>query len=159
MAAAYLDHQEALQQALARFQAAHPDMGASLQLVPLMGYEQKLIVLMAAQDSPDIFSIPLDRFPIYAESGAFLPLDDFPVDQALPAELPAPRRDEGLWEGRRLAVPHPSVREVLGIWHRTSHPDLAWALLREVLAALPVVTDLEEREGTSPLLPRLPMGF
>ena len=129
----------ALEEVVARFNAAHPGVEVRLDLTPYMAYEQKLIVLIAARDAPDVFALPSERLPLFAEQGALLDLTA--RWQQAPSSLreaPWAGRLEAFRIGGRLwGVPHPFTRGALVISSQTRLPDLAWSFLQFLMEHLP----------------------
>lgn len=130
---------QALQEVVARFNEAHPGVEVRLDLTPYIAYEQKLIVLIAARDAPDIFALAPARLPLFAEQGALLDLS------ARWEQAPAPlkqapwagRLDAFRVDGRLWGLPHPFSQGALVISSQTRLPDLAWEFLRFLMERLP----------------------
>lgn len=71
-------------------------------------YDQKLVVLIAARDGPEVVVLEPDRFRAYVEQGALLPLDDLVAAlQNQGISFDAERLDAARYEGRIYGLPHP----------------------------------------------------
>lgn len=135
-----------------QFETNHAQVRVRVDLSPVAAYEQKLIILMAAKDAPDVFVLPTDRVGMYAQQGALVPLDAFVSENPTAlGTIPAARMKDGVWNGKRYAVASPSGAGVMAIGTLSRHPNLAWELLTSLLRAMPP----PEKE---PLLPRGAFG-
>lgn len=129
----------ALEEAVARFSAEHPGVEVRLDLTPSIAYEQKLIVLIAARDAPDVFALDPSRLPLFAEQGALLDLTAR-WEQAPSALKQAPwaRRLDAFRVGGRLwGLPHPFSPGALVIAAQSRQADVAWQLLLFLMERLP----------------------
>lgn len=129
----------ALEQALARFEQSHAGVAVRFDLTPLVAYEQKLIVLVAARDAPDVFALPAARLPLFAEQGALVDLSAR-WESARPSLRQAPwvaRLDAFRVGGKLWGLPHPFSNAALVISAQSSHPDLAWELLQFLVEQFP----------------------
>ncbi len=152
-----LEEAEALEELAAEFEADHPGVDVRLDLTPSLAYEQKLIILIAARDAPDVYALAPDRVELFARQGALLDLTAR-WEQA-PADLrEAPwshRLDETLVNGRLWGLPHPFSRGALVISSQTPIPDLAWEWMLRVMRRLPPPTS--PPEVPQPALPGGPL--
>lgn len=117
--------------------AKHTDVQVSLEVTPMMAYEQKLVILMAAQDPPDIFALQTERLPFYAEKGAALNLDSFWQESGKTLPIPRERLQKSYVNGELYGVPNPAGNGVLAVWARTKIPDQAWEFLSFLETSLP----------------------
>ena len=63
--------------AIARYQAAHPDIKVQVTYVPYADYMTKLKAALAANQPPDIFQVPWDSgFRDLADSGKLAPMGE-----------------------------------------------------------------------------------
>jgi multiple sugar transport system substrate-binding protein len=65
------------QDIIAKFEEQNPDIIVQLEAVAGRDYYTRLLTQIAAGDAPDIMQIGDDAVPMFADKGAFLPLDDF----------------------------------------------------------------------------------
>lgn len=130
---------QALQELAARFEAGHPGVAVRLDLTPSIAYDQKLIILIAARDAPDVYALAPERLELFARQGALLDLTE--RWQQAPAELKAApwvRRLESLRvDGRLWGLPHPFAPGALVISAQSPVPDLAWEFVAQVMRDLP----------------------
>lgn len=147
---------DALQRAVDRFNAAHPEVRARLDVTPYMAYEQKLIVLIAARDAPDVFALSTSRLSLYARQGALLDLTGLwqKGPRSLKDAVFTGRLDPFYVDGKLWALPHPFSDGALVISSQTRTPDAAWELLRFVLEELP--PPVRPPEPPAPLVPGVP---
>lgn len=136
----YLELQQALVPAVEKFNEESTTTYIDLQLLPGMGMQQKLMVLIAAGDAPDIFSVNEEQFAMFAGQGALLELGRTSTGEPI------------------YGVQHPARLAKLVIWGRTENPEAAREVLDFLLEHIPPV-DLEKlRELQSQ--PSLPfIGF
>ena len=127
-----------LQAAIEAFNRSHPDHPARLEVTPYLAYEQKLIILMAAGDPPDLFMLAADRVRLYASEGALLDLA--PVLRQLPDSSQEGLRPEDLQafrDGERIwGLPYPLSGDALAVLASTRHPGLAVELALHLLREL-----------------------
>ncbi|NLG80627.1 MAG: extracellular solute-binding protein [Firmicutes bacterium] len=132
------EEQQRVEEAAKAFEAANPGVEVEVEAAPAMqiaggitAYEQKLIVLIAAQDAPDIMYLPRERYGFYAEKGALLNLEPF-IKESGGEEKLAP----GLLDGMRVhGGIYGLVKDggtVYTISVQTKHPKEAWALLLHI---------------------------
>lgn len=69
------------QQIIGNFEDANPDILVQLEAVAGRDYYTRLLTQIAAKDAPDIMQVGDDAVPMFVESGAFLPLDEFIMGQ------------------------------------------------------------------------------
>ena len=132
--------QRRVEDAAKSFEAENPGVQVEVETAPAMqiaggitAYEQKLIVLIAAQDAPDVMYLPRDRYEFYAEKGALVNLDPFINENERSGEAAL---DPGLLEGMRVSGGiYGLVKDadtVYAISVQTKHPKEVWDLLLHV---------------------------
>lgn len=87
-------------------------------------YQQKLVVMLAAKDAPEIVVLPTERYNFFAEYGALIPLDD--VYRSLiqsGVSLDADRLDALRFDGVLYGIPHPIRPEVLVVPAAARNPE------------------------------------
>ncbi len=138
MAWASVDEADRLQAAIEAFNRSHPDRPARLEITPYLAYEQKLIILMAAGDPPDLFMLAADRVGLYASEGVLLDLA--PVVRQLPEssrEVLRPEDLQAFRDGERIwGLPYPLSGDALVVVASTRHPGLAVELALHLLREL-----------------------
>lgn len=82
-----------------------------LQLLPSGAMEQKLVVLIAADDAPDVIAIGEERFNFFLEQEALLALGEDAAGEPI------------------YGIQHPAQLTQLVIWGRTEHPSEALEVL------------------------------
>ena len=73
---------DVLEQIVADFNADNPDIEISTEINPWAVIDDTLLPSLSAGTGPDIVAMPAERLPVYADRGAFAPLDDFYADSA-----------------------------------------------------------------------------
>ena len=142
-----------------KFNEAHPDWYLETLVTPYSGYEQKLVVMFGARLGPSIFITPTDRYSMYAEQGAMLPLDDYLANQPELIKRFFPDGIEPLQvNGSVYGIPHPYSQEVFGIYSLVEKPDIAWTALIEILTEIEAnypeaLRNREDAADTSSLVP------
>lgn len=142
-----------------KFNRQSRDSRVEMSIVPFGAYEQKLVVLLAAQDAPDVFALPPDRFELFASRGVFLRLDspDGP-DQAAPGNPPAEWLKYARVGDILYGFPHPRFGQILGIAAASKHPQAAREFLKFYFANLQPA-DMEGSPRKGPQNPQsLPFG-
>lgn len=77
-------------------------------------FDQKLVVLLAARDGPEVVVLQPDRFQVYAEQQALMPLDDVVADlERQGISLDPNRLDRGRVDGVLYGLPHPFYESFL----------------------------------------------
>src|SRR5690606_31007653 len=100
-------------------------------------YEQKMVVLMAARESPEIVLFERDRYATYAEQQALVPLDDLPAALAVRGiTLDRARLDELTIDGQLYGLPHPNRPAVISVSRLSIDPDLGKQVLVDLYVAL-----------------------
>ncbi|MEW6228432.1 MAG: extracellular solute-binding protein [Bacillota bacterium] len=131
-----VQEQKRVEDAVKGFEAANPGVNVDIEAVPavkiaggITAYEQKLIVLIAAQDAPDVMYLPRDRYQFYAEKGAILNLEPF-IEESGGAKGFSPEMLEGMEISGGTYGLAKDADTVYTISVQTKHPEEAWALLR-----------------------------
>ncbi|HHT72383.1 MAG TPA: extracellular solute-binding protein [Firmicutes bacterium] len=125
MDTSYLEAQETLVPAVEQFNAESTTTYIDLQLLPSVGLNQKLIVLIAAGEAPDIFALDEDQFAQFAREGILLELGQTPEGEPI------------------YGVQHPGRLAKLVIWGQTKSPEVAQEVLAFLLEHIPPV-DLDK---------------
>lgn len=135
-----LQEQKRIEDAVKGFEVANPGISVEIEAVPAVeiaggvtAYEQKLIVLIAAQDAPDVMLLPRDRYQFYAEKGAVLDLEPF-MEEAGGATRFAPEMLEGMEILGGIYGLAKDADAVYTISLQTKHRKEAWALLLHLAA-------------------------
>ncbi|NMB02301.1 MAG: extracellular solute-binding protein [Firmicutes bacterium] len=106
-----------------------------LQLLPTGALDQKLVVLIAAGDAPDLIALSDDRFAYFVEQQALLPLTEDEYGEQV------------------FGIQHPAQLSQLVVWRQTEHPTEALEVLHYFVENIPPA-DLDLlREVTSRPLP------
>lgn len=66
----------AMNRIVAGFERAHPDIDVRVTVTPWDAYWTKLRTAASSRTAPDVFWMTQDQFPLYADGGALLPLQD-----------------------------------------------------------------------------------
>ncbi|NLM54457.1 MAG: extracellular solute-binding protein [Firmicutes bacterium] len=125
MDVSFLEMHEALTPAVEEFNATSATTYIDLQLLPSVGLQQKLVVLIAAGDAPDIFGVEEDQFELLASQGSLLELGQTPEGEPI------------------YGVQHPGRLAKLVIWGQTENPEIAREVLDFLLEHIPRV-DLDK---------------
>ena len=139
MGEAYLELNMAMSQLVEEFNETSEETYIDLQLLPAGALDQKLVVLIAAGDAPDIIALSDDRFEYFMEQEVLLPL--------------------GEENGQPIyGIHHPAQLTKLVIWRATEYPDTAKEVLQYLVDNIPPA-DLDQlRElQSAPVIPM--MGF
>lgn len=104
------------EEAVARFEAENPGYTIELQSDPWGDWEMQYRAMFAAGNPADIFIVNNPDFPVFANSGALLNLDDFVepgyLDQFFPGVL-----EFYTWQGNTMAIPFTTDARILW-WNR-----------------------------------------
>lgn len=108
---AYYDLTEEMIALADEFNATHEEIYIDLQLLPPGSVEQKLVVLIAAQDAPDVIAIDYERYDYFIENEALLPLGEDEHGETI------------------YGVQHPGQLTNFVVWGNTFHPTQAVEVL------------------------------
>lgn len=140
----------AMQDLIASFEEAHPNIDVQLDSFPFAEYHQKISTAFAGGDAPDVFWMDV-RTASFAEQGALLPLDDYITDENR-ADYLASTWEEPTWEGQTYGVPMHQLTEALYV--NTEIAEAAGIALPQSLAEawtweefVDVATQLTSRSG------------
>lgn len=135
------EEQRRVEEAAKAFEAANPGVEVEVEVAPgtqiaggITAYEQKLIVLVAAKDAPDVMYLPRDRYEFYAENGALVNLEPF-IEESGGAEKLAPGSLDGMRVGDGIYGLVKDAGAVYTVSAQTRHPAKAWELLLHIAAA------------------------
>ncbi len=123
MAEADITEQAQWQNLANEFNEDQETLYLDMQLLPYGNMEMKLVVVMAAGESPDLFTLTSDRLLQYAERGALSNLGT---------------EDEPVW-----GIPHPGQPRYIAMFARTEYPEAAYVVLEYLLEHLPEADDPE----------------
>lgn len=112
--------QEAMTSIAAEFNGASEEIYLDLQLLPPATLEQKLLVLVAAGQAPDIAIVSEQQFPFLRDEGALLALGENKAGEAV------------------YHLEHPALRGKIIVWGSTEHPEAARAVLDYLIPRLPI---------------------
>ncbi|MGE5594057.1 MAG: ABC transporter substrate-binding protein [Betaproteobacteria bacterium] len=133
-----LQEQRMVEDIVKAYEASNPGVTVEIEAAPAMqiaggitAYEQKLIVLMAAQDAPDVMYLPRDRYEFYAEKGALVDLEPFIEKSGGMDKLP-PELVNGMRVGSGIYGLAKDEATVCAISVQTKHSKEAWALLLSI---------------------------
>lgn len=110
-----------LTEAVEEFNETSDTTYIDLQLLPSNGLEQKLVVLIAAGDAPDVFSLNYDQLEFFESQGALLELGKTPEGEPI------------------YSIQHPGRLAKFVIWGNTEHPKIAREVLDFLLENIPEV--------------------
>lgn len=68
---------DVLEQIVADFNESQDDITITTEINPWAVIDDTLLPALSAGNGPDIVAMPAERLPVYADRGAFVPLDDF----------------------------------------------------------------------------------
>lgn len=101
----------AMQDVVASFEEAHPNIDVQLDSFPFAEYHQKVSTAFAGGEAPDVFWMDV-RVASFAEQGALLPLDDR-ITQETRDDFLASSWLETQYEGQTYGVPMHQLTEAL----------------------------------------------
>lgn len=101
----------AMQDLIASFEEAHPNISVQLDAFPFAEYHQKVSTGFAGGDAPDVFWMDV-RTASFAEQGVLLPLDDY-ITEENRADYLESTWLEPTWEGQTYGVPMHQLTEAL----------------------------------------------
>ncbi|MCR4402080.1 MAG: hypothetical protein NUW12_04745 [Firmicutes bacterium] len=135
------EEQRRVEEASRAFEAANAGVRVQLEIAPgthiaggVTAYEQKLIVLIAARNAPDVMYLPRERYEFYAEKGALVNLEPFIERNDDSRRLP-PGSLEGMRVGGGIYGLARDSGTVLAVSAQTRHPEAAWELLLSIAGA------------------------
>lgn len=101
------DHLEDLDQMIAIFEEAHPDIKIEVETAPWGEYFTKLQTLIAGGDAPDVFELNYENFVSYAAKGVLLDLDPLAAaDSSFDEAIFYPRAYKAFnYNGMQLGLP------------------------------------------------------
>ncbi|MCL2828053.1 MAG: extracellular solute-binding protein [Oscillospiraceae bacterium] len=133
------------EEAVAKFEAENPGYRIELQSDPWGDWEMQYRAMFAAGNPADIFIVNNPDFPVFANSGALLNLDDFVepgyFNQFFPGVL-----DFYTWQGNTMAIPFTTDCRILW-WNRDIFeeagldPDVPPATWDELIAFANQITE------------------
>lgn len=141
---------EHIQSLVDTFQKSHAELKVNVLSIPVdplsAYYEEKLVIMLAAKDPPDVIVLPYPRFQFYASQGAFVPLDGARAEVA--QAIPYGRRLNNATVGGVLyGLPHPSRPGIMAVPASSRNPDAAQSLLVYLVKQLPFQPGIDDTEG------------
>lgn len=119
-------------------------------------YEEKLLIMFAARQAPDVVAVPLDRIHFYAQQGALVSLDALVQEgKGLKVRYPGGRLAQGRVDGAYYGIPDPGIALWFAVTSQSKAPELAMDFIRYLVERIPVVDQLED-EKALPFWPALP---
>lgn len=136
---AYYELSESMTELAADYNATSEEIYIDLQLLPPGTMDTKLVVLIAANEAPDVMAIDDDRFEYFKEQQVMLPLGE--------------EAGEPIY-----GIQHPGQLSQLVVWHATEHPAQALEVLHYFADHIPLA-DLDLlREIERESVPLGPIG-
>ena len=121
MGEAYYELSESMTQLAENFNATSEDIYIELQLLPAGGMDAKLVVLIAANEAPDVIALDEDRFAYFSAEGVLLPLGEDESGDVI------------------YGMEHPAQLSQMVIWGATRNPEAALEVLHYFVANIPPV--------------------
>ena len=104
----------AIEHLVSQFNASHPAIKISMQIMPWDVLYQKLLPAYGAKQGPDLVGMDSNQLPVYASKGVLQPLDPFfDQDGVQKSSLVAPALAAGTYQGKVFGVPIESTPVVL----------------------------------------------
>ncbi|NLL42759.1 MAG: extracellular solute-binding protein [Firmicutes bacterium] len=119
MGEAYFELSEALTELAKEYNATSETTYIDLQLLPPGAMDTKLIVLIAANEAPDVMAIDDDRFAYFLENDVLLPLGEDESGEPI------------------YGMQHPAQLTKLVVWSDTDHPQQALEVLHYFVDHIP----------------------
>lgn len=143
------DHDE-IREVASDYADAHEDLEISVLVLPADApdmYEQKLVIMLAAKEPPNLIVLPYSRFQFYASQGALAPLDSI-RDEVASAIPYGDRLMNGESDGHLYGIPHPSRSGILAITAASHNRPDAIKLLLYIVNSLPFEPNVNDRLET-----------
>jgi hypothetical protein len=132
---------------------------ASVLSVPIdpqeLYYEQKLVILLAAKQAPDIIILPYNRFRVYAEEGILRPLDHLLSEVADIGY--GSRLEAGIVNGRLYGLPNPGEIGLFAVTNQSRYPTTAEELLLRIVRRIPLEAGLDDRKAAVVVPAEIPL--
>jgi fructooligosaccharide transport system substrate-binding protein len=103
--------EEAMDEILAGYMEAHPNVTVRREAFPFAEYFQRLLTAFAGGAAPDVFWIDI-RTASFAEQGSLIPVEQF-ADQENLDEITPSALIEGTWNGTLYTMPLHQISEAL----------------------------------------------
>lgn len=87
------------------FNASHPDIKISMDVMPWDVLYQKLLPAYGAHKGPDLVGIDSNQIPVYASKGVLQPVDQLFSEGVNKSALVAPAVQAGTYQGKTYGVP------------------------------------------------------
>lgn len=128
MGEAYYELSDSMTKLAEDYNASSEKIYIELQLLPSGAMDTKLVVLIAANEAPDVIAIDDERFTYFLSQGALLPLGEDETGDAV------------------YGIQNPAQLGQFVVWGATEHPAEALEVLHYFLESIPPV-DRELLEG------------
>jgi len=120
------------------FEEKHPQYDIILEMTPLGAYHEKLIILLAADDPPDIFITWPDQIKRFIRGGAIMSVNDLLLDSAAMRNYLKEHETTGnTVDSTIYGIPHPVHNFFLVMSTQTTEPMLTWEFLKMMVLELP----------------------
>lgn len=132
---AYFELSNIMSELAEQFNADNTEIYIDLQLMPANAMDTKLVVLIAAGEAPDIFTLQNERFPYFLEQEVLMALE---VDE----------------DGEEVyGIEHPAQLSMFVAWRKTKHPQATLQVLHYFIENIPSVERdlLKEIEALHPV--------
>lgn len=116
---AYYELSEHMNELADNYNSISEETYVDLQLLPSGAMDTKLVVLIAANDAPDVIALGDDRFEYFLEQGALLPLGEDPSGEPI------------------YGIQHPGQLTTLVVWGSTDYPSQAVEVLHYFADRIP----------------------
>jgi multiple sugar transport system substrate-binding protein len=87
------------------FNASHPDIQVSMDVMPWDVLYQKLLPAFGAHKGPDLIGIDSNEIPVYASKGVLQPIDKIFGEGVDKSSIVAPALQAGTYDGKTYGVP------------------------------------------------------
>lgn len=121
MGEAFYEVSESMEKLAEDYNATSEDIYIELQLLPAGGMDAKLIVLIAANEAPDVMAIDEDRFAYFLSQEVLFPLGEDEAGEVI------------------YGIPHPAQLSQMVVWGATEHPEAALEVLHYFLDNIPPI--------------------
>lgn len=95
----------AVEHLVSDFNASHPKIHISMQIMPWDVLYQKLLPAYGAHKGPDLVGMDSNQIPVYASKGVLKPIDDIFSEGVQKSTIVAPALTAGTFDGKTYGVP------------------------------------------------------
>ncbi|MCK9524441.1 MAG: extracellular solute-binding protein [Limnochordia bacterium] len=121
MGEAYYELSASMAELQADYNARSEEIYIDLQMLPAGGLDTKLVVLIAANEAPDVITVDEERFAYFLEQGVLLPLGEDESGVVM------------------YGMQHPAQLRQVVVWGATENPDAALEVLHYFINNIPPV--------------------